>query len=65
MGLPPLSSSQPYLVECSVEDGTCAEIAKELTFRPARSFDEENNYRYILDVVRPSSRYSYLALLSS
>ncbi|CDZ97802.1 Endoplasmic reticulum protein EP58, contains filamin rod domain and KDEL motif [Phaffia rhodozyma] len=37
-------------VQCSVEDGTCQEIADELMFRPVLTNEEENFSRYILDV---------------
>lgn len=37
-------------IQCSVEDGTCDEIANELTFRPVKRFEEELESRFILDV---------------
>ena len=41
--------------ECDEEDGTCDDITRELTFKPVTTFDHENHYRYILDIVRPSN----------
>ena len=42
-------------VQCHSDDGTCDDIRNELVFRPVLTFDEETNYKYILDVVSTPS----------
>ncbi|KAL7408836.1 glycosyl transferase family 90-domain-containing protein [Mrakia frigida] len=37
-------------IQCHSDDGTCADIERELTFRKVLTFDQETNYKYILDV---------------